>query len=428
MESFKTIGPGHKGPQTELLQLALNRAGFSVAADGIFDDRTHQDLKSFQALHGVGDDGFTRHETWQALRPFLTGYIKRKILPGDTIARLADRSGASAAAILAANPEIDPTELKAGESVIIPLPFNVVPVNISFTSTILALSIEGLAARYPFLHVCSAGSSVMGKQIPLIRMGEGPNKVFYNAAHHANEWITSPLLMRFLEEYAAAYAFSGKIFDIDARTLYSKTTLSVIPMVNPDGVDLVTGELSSGAYYENAVMMSKEYPQIPFPSGWKANLNGVDLNLQYPAGWENARDIKYAQGFLKPGPRDFVGPGPLSEPESLALYSLTQAANFSLTLSYHTQGKVIYWKYLDYEPKNSYETAKKFGALSGYDVEETPITSGYAGYKDWFISAFNRTGCTIEAGEGTSPLPISQFSQIYEDNIGMLAEGLRAPE
>lgn len=426
MESFKTIGPGHIGPQTELLQLALNRAGFTVATDGLFDDGTHEALKSFQTLHGVADDGVLRLETWKALRPYLTGFTLRKILPGDTLTRLASSNGVSAEAVLAANPELDPADLKAGQSVVIPLPFNVVPVNISFTSSVLALSIEGLAARYPFLHVGSAGSSVMGKQIPLIRMGEGPNEVFYNAAHHANEWITSPLLMRFLEEYAAAYAVSGKIFDIDARTLYSKTSLFVIPMVNPDGVDLVTGALSSGAYYENAEMMAKAYPQIPFPSGWKANLNGVDLNLQYPAGWENARDIKYAQGFTKPGPRDFVGPGPLSEPESLALYSLTQAQNFLLTLSYHTQGKVIYWKYLDYEPKNSYITAKKLGALSGYDVEETPIASGYAGYKDWFISAFNRTGCTVEAGEGTSPLPISQFPQIYKENAAILAEGLRA--
>ncbi len=182
--------------------------------------------------------------------------------------------------------------------------------------------------------------------------------------------------------------------------------------------DLVTGELSSGACYENAVMMSKEYPQIPFPLGWKANLNGVDLNLQYPAGWENARDIKYAQGFSKPGPRDFVGPGPLSEPESLALYSLTQAANFSLTLSYHTQGKVIYWKYLDYEPKNSYETAKKIGALSGYDVEETPIASGYAGDKDWFISLSTGRAARLKQAKGLRRFPYRNFPRFTRITSG----------
>ena len=39
---------------------------------------------------------------------------------------------------------------------------------------------------------------------------------------------------------------------------------------------------------------------------------GVDLNLQFPAGWEQAKEIKYAQGFNQPAPRDFVGFGPLT--------------------------------------------------------------------------------------------------------------------
>ena len=34
---------------------------------------------------------------------------------------------------------------------------------------------------------------------------------------------------------------------------------------------------------------------------------GVDLNLQFPAGWEQAKEIKFAQGFTSPAPRDYVG-------------------------------------------------------------------------------------------------------------------------
>ncbi|NLT14695.1 MAG: gamma-D-glutamyl-meso-diaminopimelate peptidase [Clostridiales bacterium] len=301
---------------------------------------------------------------------------------------------------------------------------DIVPTDMNFTSEVLAWCITRLKARYPFLRVGTAGTSIMGCPIYLLKIGNGHNEVFYNASHHANEWITSLLLMRFLESYARNCAFGGKIFDINAQLLYSKTTLTMIPMVNPDGVDLVTGALSEGDYFNRAAEMARRYPDIPFPSGWKANIRGIDLNLQYPAGWENARATKYALGVTAPGPRDFVGPSPLSEPESLALYEITRTHDFTLTLSMHTQGKTIYWKYLDYEIKNAYDIAQKFALVSGYDVEETPIASGYAGYKDWFISSFYKPGFTIEAGEGISPLPLSQFQSIYSDCLGMMTLGL----
>ena len=36
----------------------------------------------------------------------------------------------------------------------------------------------------------------------MLKMGKGENKVFYNASHHANEWITTPMVLEFVKEYA----------------------------------------------------------------------------------------------------------------------------------------------------------------------------------------------------------------------------------
>lgn len=150
----------------------------------------------------------------------------------------------------------------------------------------------------------------------------------------------------------------------------------------------------------------------------------MDLNLQFPANWEEAREIKYAEGFKTPAPRDYVGVEPISQPESIALYNFTNNNNFRLTISFHSQGEVIYWRYLNYMPEGAYEIAREFSRVSGYELDETPLRSSFAGYRDWFIQDFNRAGFTIEVGKGENPLPISQFDEIYSDIEGILVLGM----
>ena len=118
-----------------------------------------------------------------------------------------------------------------------------------------------------------------------------------------------------------------------------------------------------------------------------------------------------------------MGFGPLTEPESLAIYNFTLQHNFSLVIAFHTQGKVIFWQFQNFNPPRSLYIGNQFARVSGYSLEEVPYNSSFAGYKDWFIQNYNRPGYTIEVGEGENPLPISQFDTIYSDILGILVLG-----
>ena len=298
---------------------------------------------------------------------------------------------------------------------------NIVPTNVLYNSSILRENLTLLNHTYPFLNIQVVGNSILGKPIYVIKLGKGPNKVFYSGSIHANEWITSVLLMKFIENYCDAYISNGSLYGYPIKQLFNSATIYIMPMVNPDGVDLVNGNINQNSTaYRNAFAISSRFPDIPFSSGWKANINGVDLNLQFPAGWEQARRIKYTQGFNQPAPRDFVGFGPLTEPEALTIYNFTLMHDFKLVLAYHTQGQEIYWQFQNFNPPNSLEIGQSLAEASGYRLSDTPYNSSFAGYKDWFIQNYNRPGYTIEAGIGENPLPISQFDEIYNDNIGIL--------
>ena len=299
---------------------------------------------------------------------------------------------------------------------------SIVRTDIPMTSALAEETLDALGAAYPFLQTELLARTAFGRPITAASLGRGDRRVLYSAAHHANEWLTATVLLKFLEDYAQALETDGTIGGVNARELYETATIFLVPMVDPDGVDLVTGAVTEKER-EQAESLADFYPNIPFPDGWKANLSGVDLNLQYPAGWLTAREIKFAQGYTRPGPRDFVGRFPLSQPEAQALADYTQRIDPELVIAWHSQGEVIYWQYGGIEVPGARELAERFADVSGYRLEDTPYNSSFAGYKDWFIQTYRRPGFTIEVGMGENPLPLTQFGEIYTASLPILVAG-----
>lgn len=288
-----------------------------------------------------------------------------------------------------------------------------------------AQRLERLKRRYPFVYTRELTKTAGGRSICAVQLGLGDTKVLLTGGHHANEYITSMLCWELIEGYMEAVERGGSFGGKNAAALFENAMLYAVPMVNPDGIDLVTGAITPDEpEYRAARAIAADYPELPFPSGWKANLRGVDLNLNYPAGWERARQIKASRGYGAPAPRDYPGERPLDQPETSALAAYTCCIRPELVLAYHTQGSVIYHTYDGVCLPCADALAQELAAASGYVLEPVPPESANAGFKDWFLERFRRPGFTVEAGLGENPLPLSQLDEMYARNAPILAAAL----
>ena len=229
------------------------------------------------------------------------------------------------------------------------------------------------------------GFSEQGRPLVYCTVGEGRPLVLAQYAMHAREHITARLALK-----QAADGLCGKTGSV----VY-------LPLTNPDGVKLC----------------EEGRPQ------WKANAEGVDLNVNFPARWGTG-----VQNKRSAGASDFIGEFPLCAAESAALAEFTRRVRPDMTVSFHAKGEEIYWYFYQQEPALSRDRALAEIAAgeTGY-VLRTPSGSA-GGYKDWCVEALGIPALTVEVGGDSLSHPIGQESaeEIYGRNRTLLPALLAA--
>lgn len=266
--------------------------------------------------------------------------------------------------------------------------------------------LEKLKSRYSLImtggHI---GTSVEGRKIPAVRLGRGSHKILVCAALHAREHITTNYLMYFLEKYAEAYASHKAVGDFDVQRLLDNASFYVVPMVNPDGVNIVQCGMEASAHCDTLRQMCFRNYEEPVHRSWKANANGVDINRNFDFGWENCLTDSL------PASSGFKGFRPLSEPESKALADFAKRIKPEAVVAMHTQGEMLYLSTPDDKAKRIADRV-----IRSTKFAPQPIDEPYGSFQDFVDHHFGVFYACVELCPYIGPRPFdeSRFYEIWE--------------
>lgn len=268
---------------------------------------------------------------------------------------------------------------------------------------------EDLSAEFPFLKPQVQGRTALGRGIFSLSLGNEKNSVILAGGFHGSEWLTSLVLYLFTERLSRCIQDNALLCGVDIKQAFTQLGVTIIPCVNPDGVEIATHG-TEGAKGLKAFVSSVKCKNY---SKWNANALGVDINHNFNAGWEELRKAEAEDGINGPSPTRFGGAYPESEAETRALTRLCRLKKFRSCMAVHSQGEELFWRYGDNTPKSSEIMAKIIADSCGYTLVDNAGLYSHGGFKDWFIEEFSSPGFTIEIGKGENPLPIEELYSIY---------------
>ncbi|MCI9504481.1 MAG: hypothetical protein HFE26_03685 [Clostridia bacterium] len=243
------------------------------------------------------------------------------------------------------------------------------------------------------------GKSAEGRNLyAMYTGGRGAPVGICQYAIHAREWICALLALEHLNRGVPR----GGVW--------------ILPLTNPDGALLCT----EGA---ESVRRERREALIGLNGGedfslWKANAEAVDLNVNFDARWGTGRS-----NSVIPAPENYVGEEPFCAPESAALRDFTLKINPDYTVSWHTKGEEIYWRFhqTGERLKRDFRLACVLSAATGYPLKEARFSAG--GYKDWCVEKLKIPAFTVEAGSDSlsHPLDFSALPDLLKNNLDAVA-------
>ena len=355
-------------------------------------------------------------------KPSLAAKALGRINPNETVrvygfnglfARVSDKAGRKGYVLSGYLTPAKPDKHLSGLDVVKPAD--------EYSYTRMMKDLNELARLHPDrLRLKSAGKSAQGRDIPVAVLGDpkAAHHVLVQGAVHGREHMTALLLMAQLE-YCLKFGGESAGVSTVSQSLRN-VCLHILPMANPDGVTISqTAEMNgtlNKIYQQDMNRNLTDLPPGDYLRQWKANAAGVDINRNFPNGWQQ---LDAAGG---PSYARWKGNAPADQPETQALIGYTRSRDFSATVSYHAYGSCIYWEFGEKEAVNgkSRTLAEAIAACTGYPLASSEGLDG-GGYKDWVMDELGIPSVTVEVGTRECPLPLVEFSAIWARNRNALA-------
>ncbi|MDO5520385.1 MAG: M14 family zinc carboxypeptidase [bacterium] len=260
-----------------------------------------------------------------------------------------------------------------------------------------------LKIAYPDLITTKfIGNTASNRSILMLRIGRGKKGILMTGGVHGRESINPVVLMAMLEYYALAYSDEVEQLAIKTKTgvdikeFFKEYSLYVIPLLNPDGYMIALRGYNI-IHNEEARLKAKAF-QIPY-SEWKANVNGIDINRNFPS-------LNFKEKF--------EGDVPASELETKALIRLFEEVETEVYLDFHSRGKQIFYyrKQMSKEyNEKSLKIARRLQEATGYELVEPEgeIESNDSGGNTvhYYSEVFHKPALTIETVPEPAKFPLA---------------------
>ena len=182
---------------------------------------------------------------------------------------------------------------------------------------------KSLAWAYDFIQIEEIGRSVEARPIYVLRYrlsSEQVPQALITAGIHACEYIGVAVAMNFAKELAEKAQSDEKL-----KELLQKVEIDIVPVINPDGYERVWRTGGKGGKI-----------------GTRKNAHGVDLNRNFLVV-PGAKSWHPLAGNRRPRSNYYMGPEPLSEPETKAISKLVKSGHYFVAFNLHSvAGKFLY--------------------------------------------------------------------------------------